>query len=113
MPRAHSKKWLSIGLALGISGLAGCATINSGLPGGNSPIVRAYGRNRIVQVPTAVGNVTGFVIAAPIYLSLSKVAPETAGYVAAGPVYLFGGITGTPFLPFAFLEEEETWCFFC
>jgi carbonic anhydrase/acetyltransferase-like protein (isoleucine patch superfamily) len=44
----------------------GCAIENSGLPGSQAAVVRAYGRNPVVQAPTAVGNVLGLFVALPV-----------------------------------------------
>ncbi len=44
----------------------GCAIENSGLPGNRAAVVRAYGRNPVVQAPTAVGNVLGLFVALPV-----------------------------------------------
>jgi hypothetical protein len=35
------------------------------------------------------------------------------GWIAAVPVYAFGAVTGTPFLPLAFLRPEDRLCLMC
>ncbi len=99
--------------------LFGCAIENSRLPGSETPIVRAYGRNAIVGVPTLVGNTVGLLVAAPAVVAFEMMDEPTSGcgswvgWTAAGPVYLMGGLVGTPFLPLALLAPERRSCLAC
>jgi hypothetical protein len=109
-----------------LTGGEGCAIENSGLPGSDSKIIRAYGRNGVVQLPTALGNAVGVVVAEPVVLPVALVVKlafrnsyksefyeyET-GWIVAVPVYALGGVTGTPFLPLSLLYPERRLCLGC
>jgi hypothetical protein len=82
------------------------------------PVVHEYSRNAAVCVPTMVGNVIGATAASllvtPPYVLLhltpwreSERAEAVLLSVALGPILAGGVITGTPFLPLAYVGREQ------
>jgi hypothetical protein len=96
--------------------LCGCAwRTEPDALGAWTPAVNLYSRNKIVCVPTAIGNLSGGLLGAllisPIVAIEQLVASsetEEITRVAVGfPALLTGGILGTPFLPFSYLASEK------
>jgi hypothetical protein len=90
-------------------------------------LIRAYGRNAAVGVPTFVGNTLGFTLSLPVYLPAlwfvrwrydpkqAQLIDKKLDWIWVVPVYAFGGVFGTPFLPLGYLgaEDREWICVMC
>jgi hypothetical protein len=79
------------------------------------PVFDAYNRNKIVCTPVAAGNLVGLavgavptlVIAPPVIAIDEEAGMATLFGIPAAFASLFGGLFGTPFLPFAYLAPER------
>lgn len=101
--------------------ISGCAFKNTGdvrfaLPGTEPWAEDLCSRNAVVAAPTLVGNVAGAAVGTVLALpvagverALGRRRETVAVTVLLVPVYLGGGLTGTPFLPIAMMLPEQRW----
>lgn len=88
-----------------------------------SRVADPYSRNWVVAAPTLVGNVIGGALGAPFYVAIGTFArckpadaptyqqcnwaAENMGGAIVWPAVAVGSVTGTPFLPIAYLFPEQ------
>jgi hypothetical protein len=102
--------------------LSSCASRGAlGRDGRLAPLADPYSRNWVVAGPTLVGNVVGGALGAPGYLAMwpfascsdppldqqCNWASDNMGWAIVGPALVIGFVTGTPFLPLAYLLPER------
>lgn len=106
-----------IGLCLVAVFINGCAIRGNGRDNFDNfePVVKPYSRNFIVAAPTYIGNAVGMIpvliLQTPIF---DRVDPDSTLFKFLGilfyfPVFTGGFITGSAFIPFSYLCDENPW----